>query len=135
MAGFEDDLQAKIYDILSAGLSYPVYDDVPYLPEGMPAENFPYVVIGDDTAIPFDNDTNVGVDSTLTIHVWSRARGRKETKGIQGEIYALLNRSTITIATYTVVDALFEFSQTFVEGEDGATRHGVQRFRITVQRD
>ena len=134
MAGFEADIQAKIFSILDAGLSYPVYDDAPALPEGMPSDKFPYVVIGDDTAAPFDNDSHVGVNATLTIHVWSRYRGRKEVKDIQGEIYDLLNRATMTIATYTVVDALFEFSQSFVE-PDGATRHGVQRFRITIQRD
>lgn len=132
MTDFASAIQTKIYDTLNTGLSYPVYDDVPFLPEGMPTDNFPYVVIGDDTLIPFDNDSQIGVDATLTIHVWSRYRGRKETKDIQGEIYTLLNRAVLTIAGYDVVDILFEFSETIVE-DDGAARHGVQRFRITVQ--
>lgn len=129
---FAAEIQQVIFTTLNDGLSYPVYDDVPFLPEGMARENFPYVVIGDDTLIPFDNDTNVGVDATLTIHVWSKYRGRKEAKDIQGEIYTLLNRASLTITGFKVVDILFEFSETFVE-QDGITRHGVQRFRITVQ--
>jgi len=132
MTDFASAIQTKIYEVLNAGLAYPVYDDVPFLPEGMPTNNFPYVVIGDDTLIPFDNDSQIGVDATLTIHVWSKYRGRKETKDIQGEIYTLLNRASLTITGYNVVDILFEFSETFVEN-DGTTRHGVQRFRITVQ--
>ena len=132
MSGFESDIQVKIFTILDAGLSYPVYDEVPYLPEGMPATNFPYVVIGDDTAIPFDTDDQVGADATLTIHVWSQYRGRKEAKDIQGEIYRLLNRATFEIIGYNTVDCLWEFSETFVE-TDGATRHGVSRYRITIQ--
>ena len=132
MTDFASAIQTDIYEVLNAGLSYPVYDDVPFLPEGAPTENFPYVVIGDDTLVPFDNDTQIGVEATLTIHVWSKYRGRKEAKDIQGEIYTLLNRASLTIAGYDVVDILFEFSETFVEN-DGNTRHGVQRFRITVQ--
>ena len=132
MTDFASEIQKKIFETLNNGLAYPVYDDVPFLPEGMPTENFPYVVIGDDTLIPWDNDTNIGVDATLTLHVWSRYKGRVEAKNIQGEIYTLLNRSSLTIAGFTVVDLLFEFSETFVEN-DGQTRHGVQRFRMTVQ--
>ncbi len=132
MTDFASEIQKEIFETLNNGLAYPVYDDVPFLPEGMPTENFPYVVIGDDTLIPWDNDTNIGVDATLTLHVWSRYKGRVEAKNIQGEIYTLLNRSSLTIAGFTVVDLLFEFSETFVEN-DGQTRHGVQRFRMTVQ--
>ena len=133
MAGFEADLQTEIFEVLDAGLTYDVYDDVPFLPEGAPSNSFPYVVVGDTTAVAMDNDSNVGVTATATIHVWSRYAGRIEAKNIQGEIYDLLNRVTMNIATYKVIDALFEFSDTFVEG-DGITRHGVQRFRFTVQR-
>lgn len=129
---FAAEIQQLIFTTLNDGLSYPVYDDVPFLPEGMPRENFPYVVIGDDTLIPFDNDTDIGVEGTLTIHVWSKYRGRKEAKDIQGEIYNLLNRASLSITGFKVVDILFEFSETFVE-QDGVTRHGAQRFRITVQ--
>ena len=132
MTDFASAIQTDIYEVLSAGLEYPVYDDVPFLPEGMARENFPYVVIGDDTLIPFDNDSQIGVEATITIHVWSKYRGRIEVKNIQGEIYTLLNRASLTIGGYDVVDVLFEFSETFVEN-DGNTRHGVQRFRITVQ--
>ena len=132
MSGFESDIQVEIFQVLDAGLSHNVYDEVPSLPEGMPATSFPYVVIGDDTAIPFDTDDTVGADATITIHVWSQYRGRKEAKDIQGEIYRLLNRSQLTIIGYNAVDCLWEFSETFVE-TDGATRHGVSRYRITIQ--
>ena len=133
MASFGWDIQQKIFSTLDTGLSYNVYDNVPALPEGMPQDKFPYVVIGDDTFVPFDDDDQVGVEGTLTIHVWSRYKGRKETKVIQGEIYTLLNRASLPITGYNIVDSLFEFSETFVEN-DGEYRHGVQRFRLTLQR-
>ena len=43
-------IQATIYEVLNAGLSIPIYDNVP--------DNaiMPYAVIGDDTLIQFDTD-------------------------------------------------------------------------------
>lgn len=132
MSGFESDIQEEIYSILNDGLEHPVYDEVPDLPEGQPDANFPYVVIGDDTAVPFDTDDQQGAEATLTIHVWSRYHGRKEAKDILGEIYRLLNRAKLSIVGYNTVDVLWEFSETFTE-TDNATRHGVSRYRITLQ--
>ena len=62
-------IQTAIYQALST-LSYPVYDDVPQ------NAAFPYIVIGEDTSIPFDDDCNTGAESTITIHVWSIYSGR-----------------------------------------------------------
>ena len=132
MSGFETTIQKVVYDKLNAGLSYSVFDDVPYLPVGAPETDFPYVVIGDDTAIAFDTDDQVGMESTVTIHVWSRSGGRKQCKDILSEIYVLLNRASLTTTGYNYIDCLFEFSETFTE-DDGITRHGVARYRITLQ--
>src|SRR5690554_4378261 len=69
-----------------------VYDHVPQTAQ------FPYVVIGDDTAIDFDTDDTTGAESTITIHVWSQKRGRKEAKQIQGDIYDALHRYELSVS-------------------------------------
>jgi hypothetical protein len=51
---------------------------------------------------------------------------------LMGEAYSILHRASLTKTGYNVVDCLFEFSETFVD-VDGRTRHGVQRYRLTVQ--
>ena len=117
------DIQQGIYDVLSAGLSYPVFDDVPQDFEG-----FPYVTIGDTTFGEFSSDIKSGFDITATIHVWSRYAGSKEAKEIQGEIYTLLHRQNLPLTgDYGISGITFDFSQVMLD-PDGLTRHGVIRF-------
>lgn len=122
---FAADLQRAIYERLSGypGMP-PVYDDVPR----DDAVSFPYVVIGDDTHTPWDTNSHVGAESTITLHVWSRQRGNKEAKEVQGLIYAALHREPLAIDQYDLITLEFEFSETFKD-PDGLSRHGVSRFR------
>lgn len=131
---FETVAQEIVFDALNGNISAGVYDDVPYLPEGMPRQNFPYVVIGDDSLAPWDTDDTLGKEVTLVLHVWSRTAGFKETKAIMGEIYDILNRSSLSKAGYNVVDCLCEFSEA-LRDPDGETRHGVMRFKLTIQKE
>lgn len=129
---YEAVAQQIIFSALNGNLSCPVYDDVAVLPDGQPVSGFPYAVIGHDTLAPFDTDDKTGASATVTIHVWSRAAGFKECKGIMGEIYARLHRAVLTKTGVTVVDSLWEFSDAFID-VDGETRHGVTRYRLTIQ--
>lgn len=131
---FETAAQEIVFDALSGQITAGVYDDVPYLPEGMPRQNFPYVVIGDDTTAAWDTDDTLGKEITLTVHIWSRTAGFKQTKSIMGEVYDILNRGTLSKTGYNVVDCLCEFSQA-MRDPDGETRHGVMRFRLTIQKE
>ena len=103
-----------------------VYDHVPEL------ATFPYVTIGESTAIPFDVKDKTGMEQTLTLHCWSRYRGRKECKDVLSAIYGVLNRATLTVTGHTFVDCLWEFAETY-EDPDGLTRHGVARYRVITQ--
>jgi hypothetical protein len=121
------EIQKAIYEELSTFVPLTdivkgVYDDVPEQKE------FPYVNIGEDTAIAWDTDDSDGTESTLTIHTWSRAPGRKECKEIMQVIYGALHRLEISVDTLHTVFLHWEFSETFLD-PDGKTRHGVQRFR------
>jgi len=90
---------------------------------------FPYVVIGEDGAAEFDTDTEQGAESSITIHSWSRQRGRLDTKQIQEAIYEGLHRQPLTIDDAIFHSMFWEFSDSFLE-PDGETRHGVIRFRL-----
>lgn len=132
MSGLAYNAQKGIFDALDGVISATVYDDVPDLPEGMPDSNFPYVVVGDDTSRPWDTDDQLGEELTITLHIWSRYRGMKQVKDIMGEIYDVLHRGSPTATGMRIVDCLFEFADTFLE-DDGITRHGVCRYRLTVE--
>lgn len=103
-----------------------IYDEVP---QG--AATFPYVVIGEATALPFDGQTLDGMEQTLTLHIWSRYPGQKEAKQIMAAVAAALDDRALSVSGHTLVNLRFEFSEVFTD-EDRKTRHGVQRYRIVT---
>lgn len=109
-----------------------VYDDVQQSLDSGLADDFPYITIGDDNAVEWDTDTELGAEITLSIHVWSRFRGRSQAKEIQSAIYKALHRAKLTIACYNNVGIEFRASEIFLDS-DGKTRHGVQTFTITIE--
>ncbi len=121
-------IQGAIFQALSTEPGMPpVYDDVPQ------GAAFPYVVIGDDTSIAFDDDCGVGLESTTTIHVWSIHSGRAEVKSIMQLIYNRLHRQNLTgLTDGYVVTMNAEYQDTFLD-PDGITRHGVIRFRLLTR--
>lgn len=129
---FETAAQQIIYTALSGAMSCPVYDDPPALPSGMPRDGFPYAVIGDDTATAWDTDDTLGKEVTCTVHLWSRAAGMKQVKDLMGEAYDALHRQALALTGWHVIDCLCEFSEAMMD-PDGETRHGVMRFRLTMQ--
>ena len=95
---------------------------------------YPYVVIGDDTAAEWDTDTSLGTEATITIHAWSRQYSRREVKEIMQLVYEALHRQPLSIPELQGVLCKWEFSESFMES-DGVTRHGVTRFRILADKE
>jgi hypothetical protein len=127
-------LQQGLYNAITGGtltdvdgtsITSKVYDDVP---EGT---TYPYVVIGEETATEIGTKDKDAHEHTLTIHVWSQYRGRKEIKNIMSQIYTLLHNVAISVTGASLVQIRHEFERTLLEN-DGITRHGVMRFRAVV---
>ena len=129
---FEIAIQTVIYQTLTAyaplmAMVEGVFDDVGE------SQTFPYVTIGESTHAENDTVAVFGDDSTITIHVWSRYEGRSETKRIQGAIYDALHRAKPTYTGYNIMGIDWVNSQSFID-TDGETRHGVQTFRILIDK-
>lgn len=127
--------QQIIFDRLTGNLGSGVslFDTAPYLPEGAPATSFPYVVIGNDTSASWDTDDQLGAEITVTLHFWSRAEGFNQVKTIMQAAYDRLNRASLSKTGYSVIDCLHEFSEA-MDDPDGVTKHGIQRYRLTIQK-
>lgn len=108
-----------------------VYDNTPQEIDAGASSDFPYITIGDDTHNDWSTDTSLGDDATITIHCWSRYRGRAEVKEIQGYVYGILARAELSVSGFHFVTCEFLDSQSFVD-TDGLTRHGVQTFRVIL---
>ncbi len=116
-------LNGTVTGVSSANI--PIYDDVP---EGTV---YPYVVIGEETSSNNGTKTLDGVEHTLTLHVWSQYRGRREIKEIMQSVYEKLHNTAITVTGASLVNIRQEFSNTLAE-QDGITRHGIMRFRAVL---
>lgn len=129
--GWELATQKALYDKLKsnaylASLVTDIYDNPPE-----ETSAYPYVTIGEAVHNEFDTDTDEGNDVTVSVHVWSRDRGRKEVKEIQNAIYLALSRQELSVIGYNFINCQFVTSQSFLDS-DGKTRHGVQDFQILL---
>lgn len=137
MSEFLNPVQAAIFTRLSAAVSSAaIYDDVPDMRDGQPDDLYPYVVIGEDVSTAWDTDNSTGSTVLITLHVFSRYQGKKQAKTIMAEIYTALHRQAANLSAtgYDFIDCLLDFSQVLDE-DDGATRHGVCRYRVTIEKE
>jgi hypothetical protein len=129
----ELEIQKAIYARLGESSELPdIYDNVPQK-DGRISAAWPFVVIGDDTSIAWDTDDSVGAEATVTIHSWTRYGGRAAAKALQSDIYDLLHRHELAVAGFSTCTVEFEYSEV-LEESDSVTFHGVQRFRILLER-
>lgn len=120
------EVQRAVYAILEPLPGFEVYDHVPQ------GSSYPYVEIGESTLVNDDTKTEDGEEHTLTLHTWSRAKGRSEVKAIMGDTMTALHRVKLAVPGYSVWPAKIEFAQVFRDA-DGQTYHGVQRLRVRTQ--
>jgi hypothetical protein len=135
----ELEIQKAVYNALSTNAPLMavvkgVYDSVPQSEDSGKDSDFPYVTVGDDTTLDWDTDTSLGKEATITIHTWSRYRGRTELKQIQGLVYNALHLVNLNVVGYDTVLCLSEFAESMMD-PDGLTRHGVQRFRMIIDKE
>ena len=126
-AGFE--LQKTIHAALTANAALTallggarVHDDVP------PGAEFPYLTIGESVVRDWSTGSEPGDEHIVTLHVWSRAAGRKETHQIMGAVRTVLHEAALFVSGHRLVNLRHEFSDARRDPE-GETYHGVVRFR------
>ena len=61
-----------------------IYD---YVPEKVP---FPFIVIGDDSAIELNTKDGRGYETSSIIHIWGKDRSMKKVKTLMGTLEGLL---------------------------------------------
>lgn len=130
-------LQAAMYTRLSGDatltttLGCAVYDEVPSTADGTPNPSYPYVEFGEDTQVPNETMGTTGRDVVVTVRVWSRTRGFKQTKQIRNRLDLLLDRWQPTVSGWNATEMLFDGAESFRD-EDGITRGSDARYRIHV---
>ena len=102
-----------------------IFDNVPQ------DTTYPYVVLGNITALNRGTKTLDGNDYVLDIDVWSTYRGKKEISEAMERIYELLHDTTYSVSGADMVVSQVRNTITLVEN-DGITRHGVLTLSVIV---
>lgn len=126
-------LQKAIYTVLSgdtelSALVSGVYD---FVPAKTP---YPYITIGDARASDESTNTQAMTRVSLTVHVYSRGKGRKETHDIMQQVYERLHDAQPEVEDHRVVLLRFLSSQIELL-RDGQTYHGRVQFTCLLEEE
>lgn len=133
MASASWSLQRAIYDTLAndgdvvqrlGGAR--IFDDVPQ------KSSYPYLTLGQSVVRDWSTGTEEGAEHILTLHVWSRAEGRRETHDIMTSVRDALHDRDLSLDGHRLVQLRHELSEARRE-PDGETYHGIVRLRATTE--
>jgi hypothetical protein len=103
-----------------------VYDEVPR------STAMPYLVIGDGKENDWSTSTDTGTEHALVLHVWSRARGRKESKTVTATVRAALDDAALALTGHKLIGIKHQSSE-FLRQTDGQTYHAIMKFRAVTE--
>ncbi|MFM9943207.1 MAG: DUF3168 domain-containing protein [Hyphomicrobiaceae bacterium] len=103
-----------------------IYDDVSQ------SAPHPYLTLGQSITRDWSSVGDTGEEHLLTLHVWSRASGRKETHQIMSALRDALHDRPLTLTSHRLVNLRHEFSDARRE-PDGETYHGVVHLRAVTE--
>lgn len=103
-----------------------IYDDVPTRAE------FPFLTFGQSTERDWSTGTDSGQEHLVTLHVWSRGRGRKEAETAIAAAREALHDQVLNLAGHRLINLRHEFSEARRD-IDGETFHGIARFRAVTE--
>ena len=126
-------LQRAIYEALSADAAtigalggQRIFDDVPQ------RSTFPYLTFGQSTLRDWSAGDEEGEEHLLTLHVWSRAEGRRETHELMALLRKALHDQALALEGHRLVNLRHELSEARRD-PDGETYHGIVRFRAVTE--
>ena len=127
-------LQAAMFTALSADANIKsVLGDPPRVYDEVPRNAaMPYLVIGDGKESDWSTSTDTGTEHALVLHVWSRARGRKESKAVAATVRAALDDAALTLAGHTLIGIKHQSSE-YLRQTYGQTYHAVMKFRAVTE--
>lgn len=93
---------------------------------------FPYLSLGRTSLFDWSTGSESGTEQILTIHVWSKGRGKTEALEIMELVRGLLDSQPLTLESHDLVNMTLEFAEARYD-EDLAVHHGLLRFRVVTE--
>jgi hypothetical protein len=92
----------------------------------------PFLVFGVGKESDWSTATDTGTEHALVLHVWSRARGRKESKTVAAAVRDVLDDADLTLTGHTLVGIKHQSGE-FLRQTDGRTYRAVMKFRAVTE--
>lgn len=94
---------------------------------------FPYITFGRTSVYDWSTATEVGSEHLFTLHIWSKAKGRKEALDIMELAEQALHDRALTLNGHRLINLRLEFSEVRFD-DDQSVYHGLLRFRAAVEK-
>jgi hypothetical protein len=93
---------------------------------------FPYITFGRTSVYDWSTGTENGAEQLFTLHVWSKAKGKKEVLDIMELARATLHDAALDLEGHRLVNLRLEFSEARYDDRNEA-HHGLLRFRAVTE--
>ena len=93
---------------------------------------FPYLTFGRASLYDWGTATEEGSEHLLTLHAWSKGKGRREALEIMQRVTELLHDRPPALAGFALVSLRLESSEVRYDDEQDV-HHGAMRFRAIVE--
>ncbi len=103
-----------------------IYDRVPQ------RTGYPFVSIGNTLVRDWSASGLNGFEHRLNLHVWSKARGKKQCFAIMDHVRRILHDVALVVEGCHLVNLRCEYFDARLD-PDGETHHGVMRFRAVTE--
>lgn len=127
------DLQKAVHAVLAADAALTAALGGARVFDHVPADTaFPYVLFGPSAMRDWSSDGEAGAELTLTLHVWSKARGKAEALALMELIRKALDDAPPVLQAGRLVLMRLERAETD-RVDDLAAYRGAMRFRALVE--
>ena len=93
---------------------------------------FPYITFGRTSVYDWSTGTESGTEQLFTLHVWSKAKGKKEVLDIMELARTTLHDAPLDLEGHSLVNMRLEFSEARYDDRNEA-HHGLLRFRAVTE--
>lgn len=93
---------------------------------------FPYITFGRTSVYDWSTGTESGTEQLFTLHVWSKAKGKKEALEIMELARGALHDAALELEGHRLVNLRLEFSEARYD-ERNEAHHGLLRFRAVTE--
>lgn len=127
------ELQTAIYQALTADNALLAELGGPHIYDQAPATvSFPYITFGRTSVYDWSTGAESGTEQLFTLHIWSKARGKKEVLEIMELARLRLDNAALPLDGHHLVNLRLEFAEARYD-DDLAVHHGLLRFRAVTE--